>query len=310
MKTPDRTSKRYACTATSQKPDTAKEVYNMQRRFFISTIVLMGLTLMTALPSVSFAESPVAGKIGIETANGQPTPTFLNHAGKLELDAAVQHFEDLYRSDSSIAIAELNIIRPRRQRLLTMKIWTQGEDKALVVIQAPSREKGSATLKVDDNLWNYLPRIRRTIRIPPSMMLASWMGSDFTNDDLVRESSFSKDYTYRIGGRSVDPTGWIIDFVAREGTVGLWKRFELVITLDGTLPLVSRWYNRRNELAREITWSEVKVLDGKRLPTRMTLKPMDRDEEGHKTVMVYHEIDFGATLPADTFSLSRLEQKR
>ncbi len=282
----------------------------MPEHLSIPIIALLGLTLITVLPSVSIAEGPAIDPVGIETAKGLQTPTFLNNAGELELDAAVQYFEDLYRSDSSIAIAELNIIRPRRQRRLKMKIWTQGEDKALVVIQAPPREKGTATLKVDDNLWNYLPRIRRTIRIPPSMMLASWMGSDFTNDDLVRESSFSKDYTYSMGGRSVDPAGWIINFVAREETVGLWKRFELIITHDGTLPLVSRWYNRRNELARQITWSDVEVMDGKRLPTRMTLKPMDKDEEGHETVMVYHEIDFGAALPADTFSLSRLERKR
>jgi hypothetical protein len=275
----------------------------------VFTVILTALCLLAAPPAIR-AETDLPENADMANSAPPVSPDFLTAEGELKLDAAVKYFEDLYRSDSSIAIAELNIIRPRRQRRLKMKIWTQGEDKALVVIQAPPREKGTATLKVDDNLWNYLPRIRRTIRIPPSMMLASWMGSDFTNDDLVRESSFSRDYTYHLGGRSENPPGWIIDFTAKEGTVGLWKRFELIISPDGTLPLKSIWYDRKNEPAREIMWSEVKVLDGKELPTRMTLNPLDRDEEGWQTVMIYHQIDFGANFPADTFSLSRLEQKR
>lgn len=280
----------------------------MHRQLYTAiTIVLLGLCPAAVTPLISRAENPDTA--GFQETDTLKTPNFVNAQGDLDLAAAVKYFEDLYRSDSSISIAELNVIRPRRERRLKMKIWTQGEDKALVVIQAPPREKGTATLKVDDNLWNYLPRIRRTIRIPPSMMLASWMGSDFTNDDLVRESSFSKDYTYTVTGRSEDPEGWIIEFIAKETTVGLWKRFELVVSNDGTLPLRSKWYNRKNELAREITWSDVKVLDGKRLPTRMTLEPRDK-EEGHQTVMIYHEIDFGTTLTPDTFSLSRLEEKR
>ncbi len=109
--------------------------------------------------------------------------------GQVDVDAVVKYFEDLYRSDSSISVAKLTVTKPRRKRTLEMKIWTRGEEKALIVIRNPARERGTATLKVDKNLWNYLPRIKRTIRIPPSMMLASWMGSDFTNDGLVKESS-------------------------------------------------------------------------------------------------------------------------
>ena len=233
---------------------------------------------------------------------------FLRDDGQLDVDAVVQHFEDLYRSESSIATAELKVVRPRHTRDLTMKIWTKGDEKALVVIQAPPREKGTATLKVDRNLWNYLPRINRTIRIPPSMMLSPWMGSDFTNDDLVRESSYSEDYTYELVGVSDDPKGWLVRFTAKEGVVGLWERFDLVVSADGTVPLYSEWYNRKGELARVLQWDKVKMMDGKRLPARMTLIPKDRDEEGHRTVMEYLEIDFGVDLPAGTFSLSRLER--
>ena len=235
---------------------------------------------------------------------------FINRDGSIDLAAVVKHFEDLYRSESSISTLEMTVARPGRERSLTMRVWTEGDEKALVVIQAPAREKGTATLKVDNNLWNYLPRIKRTIRIPPSMMQSAWMGSDFTNDDLVRESSYSEDYDYKLVGPSKDPEGWLVRFTAKEGVVGLWKRFDLVVSKDGTLPVYSEWYNRKGELSRVMTWDEVKVMDGKRLPARMTLVPKDKDEEGHKTVMIYKAIDFDVDLPPGAFSLSRLERQR
>ena len=233
---------------------------------------------------------------------------FVSQDGELDLHAVVKHFEDLYRSTSSVSEAELTVVRPRGARALRMKTWTLGEERSLVVISAPPREEGTATLKVDRNLWNYLPRIRRTIRIPPSMMLSPWMGSDFTNDDLVKESSYSTDYTYRVVGRHKSPDGWLIEFAAKPDIVGLWERFELVVSADGELPLESRWYDRKGRLARTLVWENVKAFDGRRIPTRLTLIPTA--DEGHKTIMVYHTIDFDVTVPESTFSLSRLERKR
>jgi len=253
-------------------------------------------------------------------------PESFTKDGKLDLDAVVDHFENLYRSDSSISEAELIVSKPRRTKSMQMKMWTKGEEKALIIIQSPAREKGIATLKVDKNLWNYFPRIRRTIRIPPSMMLAPWMGSDFTNDDLVRESSFREDYTYELGGRSEDPPGWLVTFTARPGTVGLWNRFELVVSDDGLLPVQARYYDRKDRLARTLYWDEVKEFDGRLIPAHMTLIPED-EEEGQdaqeappqdgeevapeeKTELRYLDIDFDVEVPESTFSLSELEQKR
>jgi hypothetical protein len=228
--------------------------------------------------------------------------------GKLDLDAVVTHFEDLYRSTSSIGTAELKVVKPGRTRTMRMKMWTEGRDKALIVIESPPREKGTATLKVDRNLWNYLPRIRRTIRIPPSMMLASWMGSDFTNDDLVREASYSEDYAYTLVGRSEDPPGWLIRFDAKPDIVGLWERIDLVVSASGRIPLRARYYDRKGRLARTFLWDDVKEFDGRRIPSHMVLVP--EDDPGHRTEMRYLDLDFNVDLPASTFSLSRLERSR
>jgi outer membrane lipoprotein-sorting protein len=239
--------------------------------------------------------------------SGSQKPSFIA-GGNLDVEAAVRYFEDLYRWDSSLAKAELTVTKPRRTRTMSMRIWSKGRDKALIVVDSPAREKGTATLKVDKNLWNYLPRIKRTVRIPPSMMLASWMGSDFSNDDLVRESSYSEDYTYELAGKSDDPPGWIIHFTAKPDMVGLWNRMDLVISEDGTLPLAARYYDRKDRLARSMVWDDVKVFGGRRLPARLTLIPVDK--EGHKTIMIYQEISFDEEIPDSTFSLSRLERNR
>ena len=273
-----------------------------KQRHRTPALCLSALVILICADSVTGQEQvPITNKAD---ASGQ---SFVR-AGRLDVDATVKHFEDLYRSDSSISEAELTVTKPRRKRTMGMKVWTRGEEKALIVIQSPAREKGSATLKVDKNLWNYLPRIKRTIRIPPSMMLASWMGSDFTNDDLVRESSYSKDYTYEVVGRSDNPAGWLILFNAKPDVVGLWKRFELVVSEDGRIPVEAKYYDRKDRLSRTIYWDNVRDFDGRRIPARLTLIP--EDKEGQQTELVYRDIDFDVVVPERTFSLSSLERKR
>ena len=227
-----------------------------------------------------------------------------------DLEALLKEVEDLYRAESSHSRVEMTVTTPRRTRTLAMEMWTEGDEKALIVIESPAREKGIATLKVERNLWNYLPRIKRTIRIPPSMMMGSWMGSDFTNDDLVQESSLRKDYTYALGGWSRDPEGWVVRLEAKPDVVGLWKSIEFVVTLDPVLPVAARYYDRKDRLARTVTWSEVEEFGDKKVPALMTLVPVDEKKEGHKTEMRYKEIEFDAEVPEGTFSLSRLERQR
>lgn len=271
------------------------------------------LQLRTAECRLQNAELSDKSEIGNRESETGLTPEpggepFLLNDGTLDVDAAVKYFEDLYRSTQSIATAELIVTRPGRTRSMRMKSWTRGTEKALVVILSPLQNKGIATLKVEKNLWNYFPNIKRTIRIPPSMMLTSWMGSDFTNDDLVRESSYSEDYSYKLAGRSEDPTGWRVEFQAKPDTVGLWERIELVLSVDGKIPIVAKYYDRKGRLARTLYWDAVKVFDGRRIPSHMTLIP--EDKEGHKTELMYQDIDFDVSVPDSTFSLSELERER
>ncbi|HEU4726841.1 MAG TPA: outer membrane lipoprotein-sorting protein [Kofleriaceae bacterium] len=222
------------------------------------------------------------------------------------VDTVLAKLDDLYRSTSSIGRVEITVVSPRSTRTMRVKAWTSGEDRALIVIEAPSRDAGTATLRVGDNLWTYLPRIARTMRVPPAMMLSSWMGTDFTNDDLVKESSLRHDFAATLGARSASPAGWWITLEVKPNVVGRWARIELLVS-DDWLPIEERHYDRKRRLARTMRFDEVKPLGGRVIPTRIVVQPTDAADK--RTEMRYVEIAFDVAVPAETFSLSRLERR-
>jgi hypothetical protein len=266
-----------------------KEAWRVKKAF---RVVIFGAVILALfIPMTAAAKSDTPPDVGI----------------------VLKRLDDLFRSKSSIGSFELIITKPRRTHTLKLKGWTQGEEKVLIVIEAPEREKGTATLKVDKNLWNYFPKVSRTIRIPPSMMQSSWMGSDFTNDDLVKESSLVKDFNSRMVGRSQDPAGWEIELKAKPGLVGLWERIDYIVDPDGNLPREARFYDRRNRLARIMRFDEIKTFSGKTIPAHLTLTPIDTDgkpEKDTRTEMRYLEMKFDVPVPDAMFSLSELEKNR
>jgi hypothetical protein len=224
-----------------------------------------------------------------------------------DVEALLQHLDDLYRSASSIARIDIEVTGQRTTRSLQVTAWTRGTENVLVVIDAPPREAGTATLRVGNNLWNYLPKIARTIRVPPAAMLGSWMGTDFTNDDLVKESSLRKDFAARIDRRSETPAGWWLVLDARPGVVGRWARIELLVS-DDRLPVEERHFDRKGRLARTMRFDEIRTFGTRRIPAHLTLVP--EDVEGQRTEMRYLDMQFDVLVPDETFSLSRLEQAR
>lgn len=224
-----------------------------------------------------------------------------------DVEALLQHLDDLYRSKSSIATIQIDVSSQRSTRSMRLRAWTRGEDEVLVLIEAPPREAGTATLRVGTSLWNYLPRIARTIRVPPAAMLGSWMGTDFTNDDLVKESSRRRDFAARIDRRSDAPAGWWLTLDAKPGVVGRWARIDVLVS-DDRLPVEERHYDRKGRLARTMRFDDVKTLGGRRLPAHISLVPADSKDQ--RTEMRYLEVQFDVALAPDTFSLSRLEQIR
>ncbi len=263
------------------------------------TLVTLGLLALWAFSSPPCGQAETASAAVGEEESAPDTP---------DVDRLLERFDELYESKGTISVVEIEITRPGKTRALRLRGWTKGRDKALIVVEAPARDAGMATLKVERNLWNYLPKIARTVRVPPSLMMGSWMGSDLTNDDLVRESSYEEDYTSELVGRSTDPDGWLVHLVAKPDLVGLWDSVTIVFSYDELLPVRAQYFDRKGRLSRTMLLGDVKTIGGRRTPTLITIIP--EREEGRQTTLRYVEVKFDVEVDDSMFSLSELERRR
>jgi outer membrane lipoprotein-sorting protein len=220
----------------------------------------------------------------------------------------VDQIDQLLRGDSSRGTVTMQIVTEKWQRSLTMQIWSQGTQNSLIRIDKPKKEAGTATLKVGNNIWNYLPKVSRTIKIPSSMMMASWMGSHFTNDDLVKESRLIRDYFITISyeGERNGIAVYEFTLTPKPDAAVVWGKVELEVRQEDLMPTWHRYYDEDDTLMRELTFSEYTLMGGQRVPARLVMQP--HDKPGEQTVIIYNDLIFDTPIPADTFSLRNLER--
>ncbi|MBE9535648.1 MAG: outer membrane lipoprotein-sorting protein [Proteobacteria bacterium] len=220
----------------------------------------------------------------------------------------IKKVEQLLRGDSAHSIMEMNIITPRWQRTLRMENWEVGRKKTLVRILSPKKEEGVGSLKIDYQMWNYLPRVERVIKIPPSMMMSSWMGSDFTNDDLVKESSIVDDYDHELKGIVTlgDFKAYRIDAVPKEGTAVVWGKLVFFVRTGDYVPLRQEYFSESGELVRYLDFSDVRQVGKRLLPTRWEMVPVNKP--GKKTIVKLVDIEFDIALKDELFTLRNLKK--
>lgn len=209
---------------------------------------------------------------------------------------------------SSVSVMTMSIKTPAYERAVKMKLWNKGRDFSLIrVLEGGPRETGMMTLKREKQLWNYLPQAGRVMKLPSGMMGDSWMGSDFTNDDLVKGSSISTDFT-----SSVDKTfehdgrkAWFVTLKPKPEAKVVWGKVEMILDRETCLPLEQRFYDEDDVLARRMTYGELKKVGWRTFPMKLTIIPSDK---GRQTSITYEAIEFDVDVPDDTFSLRRLQQ--
>lgn len=223
-----------------------------------------------------------------------------------EVEALLKRSDDLFRGVSSHAVMEMQVKTERYTRAMKMETWAKGTENTLVRILEPAKDAGVATLKVGDNLWNYLPKVDRTMKVPAGMMSGAWMGSHFTNDDLVQESRLSDDFTFEVAERPSGGQGrWVVQLVPKPDAPVVWGRVEHEIGADD-LPVATRYYDEKGALVRTMTFEEVGDLGGRRIPRVMRLTPADKPEES--TVVRYVSLDLDANVADSMFSLQALKR--
>ena len=194
----------------------------------------------------------------------------------------------------------MEVVTKRYSRSLEMEAWTKGDDLGLVVIRAPAREAGNASLKTEDGLWSYGKRSDRLLRIPPGLLSESWMGSHFTNDDLMRESSYEKDYDTTVARRTEDGRArLVLTMVPKPDTAIVYSRLEYVVDPDTLLPVRLDFFDKKS-VVRRMFFEDVGDLGGRKVPKTLRLVPTDAPDE--HTLVTYVDMTFDAKVPAGTFT--------
>lgn len=222
----------------------------------------------------------------------------------------VQKAIDNFKGETSKSTMSMEIIRPDWSREITMKGWTKGDDYSLIKILSPARDAGSGFLKRGKEIWNWQPSIERTIKLPPSMMSQSWMGSDFTNDDLVREASEITDYVHEIiGTESIDNQEcWKIEMTPKPDAPVVWGKIITWISKEHYLQLKAEYYDEEEELINIMKASNIQIMGGRTITTKLEMIPVDK--EGHKTVITYQSVIFNEPITDDFFSIQNLKNIR
>ena len=224
-----------------------------------------------------------------------------------QAQATVARVASLFSSKSSIATVKMQISNEDGQRDLSMKIWSLG-DKVLVVITSPQDEAGTAILKEGGDIRYYLPKSNRTVKIPASMAMTSWMGSDFTIDDLVKEPFLTRDYTIdtSFDGKRGGVAVYEYTLTPKPDAAVVWGKIVLQFRQADSVPTWQGYYGEDGKLARELTFSEYKTKSGKVIPTRLVMQSADKT--GAHTTIDYEDIAFDVPIGAETFSLPNQKQ--
>jgi outer membrane lipoprotein-sorting protein len=222
----------------------------------------------------------------------------------------VKKADEKIRGKTNQSEMEMEIIRPAWKRSLAMKGWANGLDYSMTYITAPAKEKGQVFLKRKTEMWNWMPTIGRMIKIPASMMSQGWMGSDYTNDDILKESSIVQDYNHSLVGKE-EVQGFAcykIQMLPKEEAAVIWSKVYKWITTDEFIQIKSEYYDEDDLLVKSEFGYDFKEMDGRLIPSRIEIIPAG--EEGKKTVLYIKEIKFNVDLKESFFSQQNMKRVR
>lgn len=230
------------------------------------------------------------------------------HAVSQEAKDIVRMADEKRRGETGRASMTVTIVRPKWEREMALKSWSQGTDYTMILITSPARDKGIVFLKRDKEIWNWMPSIQRNIKLPPSMMMQSWMGSDFTNDDLIKESSIVEDYDQTLVGDSIilGRPVYKIKLIPKPDAPVVWGKIYSWIDKVDFMELRTELYDEDGYLINEVIFSDIKMLDGRLLPARMEYIPVEK--EGYRTVITYEEVKYNIPITQAFFSLQNMKR--
>lgn len=220
----------------------------------------------------------------------------------------IQNALDLQNGQSNEGVLEMTLVRPRYERTLTMKTWSLGTDYFMIYIESPARDKGQVFLKRQTDMWNWVPSISRMIKLPPSMMSQNWMGSDMTNDDLVKMNSLVEDYEQEIVGEEMIEglSCYVIELIPSPEAKVVWGKIKLWVAKEDYFQLKGEYFDEDMELVNTMEASEITQFDDRKLPARLVMTPANK--EGHQTIMYTKSLTFSVPITESFFSQQNMKR--
>jgi len=222
----------------------------------------------------------------------------------------VKRADDLMRGNSLQGRYVMTVTTPGWTRRLELDVWEKGREKTFIRILSPAKESGISTLRIKESMWNYLPNVERTIKIPPSMMLQPWMGSDFANDDLVKESSIIDDYDHTILAEE-DMGGNIsykIELIPKPEAAVTWGKIIYWVRKNDFVPLKEEYYKENGELIKILEYSEIKKMNDRSIPVIWKMTPVKK--EGCRTVIEVADVKYDLPIGDPIFTMENLKNTR
>jgi outer membrane lipoprotein-sorting protein len=220
----------------------------------------------------------------------------------------VEKVESLLWANTMQGEFDMRIVTPRWERTLSLRIWMDRPKRSFVRVLAPAKEAGIGSLRIGNEMWNYLPAVERTIKIPPSMMLQPWMGSDFTNDDLVKQSSAIDDYSQKVlGQETVDGQPlYKVEALPKPDAAVVWGRIVYWVRRD-FIPVKQEYFSDRGELVRVMSFGDVRAVGGRTIPTRWEMKPLSKP--GNSTTILVKDATYNVRVDEEIFTQRNLQKR-
>ncbi len=234
----------------------------------------------------------------------------VNYAQNIPAKEIVIKADNLQRGESNKSQMTMSIIRPKWTRTISMKSWSKGRDYSMTYILSPAKDKGQVFLKRKNEMWNWVPTINRMIKLPPSMMSQGWMGSDYSNDDILKESSIVVDYNHKIiGEEKISGLDcYKIEMIPKEDAAVTWGKMVKWISKKEYWQMKTEYYDEDNELIKSEIASEIKNFGDRRLPSKVEIIPADKP--GHKTVVIINSAAFNIKIDDNFFSQQNMKRVR
>ena len=232
---------------------------------------------------------------------------FLCSSQSIPVIEIVRKANELMQGQTNESVMKMTIVRPAWKRSISFKTWSKGSKLSIALITDPAKEKGQSFLKRNNEIWNWVPTIQRMIKLPPSMMSQGWMGSDFTNDELLKESSLVEDYIHTLEGTEFinGIECYKIKFVPKPDAAIVWGAIMKWISKEAYFQLKSEYFDEENLLVKTELASDIKTMGNRKIPTHFELIPADKP--GNKTILDMEMVIFNKPMEDGFFSQQNMK---